>query len=91
MTDVEPLRAETLLRIGEGEFVLLGIPDVNGSIRGKALRPTAFEAAELAPGIIVHSTLELVRYLCPACGRQHSVEVRERGMPPLPDLRVRRA
>jgi len=27
------------------EFVLLGIPDVNGSIRGKALRPEAFEAA----------------------------------------------
>ncbi len=28
-----------------GEFILLGIPDVNGSIRGKALRPAAFEAA----------------------------------------------
>jgi glutamine synthetase len=27
------------------EFVLLGIPDVNGSIRGKALRPQAFESA----------------------------------------------
>jgi glutamine synthetase len=27
------------------EFVLLGIPDVNGSIRGKALRPKAFENA----------------------------------------------
>jgi len=26
-------------------FVLLGIPDVNGSIRGKALRPDAFESA----------------------------------------------
>lgn len=26
-------------------FVLLGIPDVNGSIRGKALRPAAFESA----------------------------------------------
>jgi glutamine synthetase len=29
----------------EGEFVLLGIPDVNGSIRGKALRPAAFRSA----------------------------------------------
>ncbi len=29
----------------DGEFVLLGIPDVNGSIRGKALRPAAFESA----------------------------------------------
>ena len=27
------------------EFVLLGIPDMNGSIRGKALRPDAFESA----------------------------------------------
>ena len=27
------------------EFILLGIPDVNGSIRGKALRPAAFESA----------------------------------------------
>ncbi len=30
---------------GHAEFVLLGIPDVNGSLRGKALRPDAFEAA----------------------------------------------
>jgi glutamine synthetase len=40
--------AEQALRGGSGaggEFVLLGIPDVNGSIRGKALRPAAFEAA----------------------------------------------
>jgi glutamine synthetase len=32
-------------RAGLAEFVLLGIPDVNGSIRGKALRPAAFESA----------------------------------------------
>jgi glutamine synthetase len=30
---------------GHAEFVLLGFPDVNGSIRGKALRPDAFESA----------------------------------------------
>ena len=29
----------------EGGFVLLGIPDVNGSLRGKAFRPAAFESA----------------------------------------------
>ncbi|HXW78826.1 MAG TPA: glutamine synthetase family protein [Acidimicrobiales bacterium] len=29
----------------EGEFVLLGFPDINGSIRGKALRPSAFRSA----------------------------------------------
>jgi glutamine synthetase len=27
------------------QFVLLGMPDVNGSVRGKALRPEAFESA----------------------------------------------
>jgi glutamine synthetase len=34
---------------GHQEFVLLGMPDVHGSVRGKALRPAAFEAA-LADG-----------------------------------------
>jgi glutamine synthetase len=29
----------------EGGFVLLGMPDVHGSIRGKAMRPAAFQAA----------------------------------------------
>ena len=32
-------------RSAGAEFVLLGIPDVNGSIRGKAVRPAAFESA----------------------------------------------
>jgi glutamine synthetase len=48
MTDVEPLAAAAMrggAGAGDGEFVLLGIPDVNGSIRGKALRPAAFESA----------------------------------------------
>jgi glutamine synthetase len=31
--------------VADAGFVLLGIPDVNGSIRGKALRPHAFDAA----------------------------------------------
>lgn len=30
---------------GEEQFVLLGMPDVHGSIRGKALRPAAFQSA----------------------------------------------
>jgi glutamine synthetase len=30
---------------GGGEFILLGMPDVHGAIRGKALRPAAFESA----------------------------------------------
>lgn len=41
-----PAEEEHLSRGAAGEgFVLLGIPDVNGSIRGKALRPKAFEVA----------------------------------------------
>ena len=36
--------AEPDARPGE-EFVLLAIPDMNGSLRGKALRPDAFESA----------------------------------------------
>jgi glutamine synthetase len=30
---------------GTGDFVLLAIPDMNGSLRGKALRPVAFDEA----------------------------------------------
>jgi glutamine synthetase len=39
------LRREDPASAGDEEFILLGIPDMNGSIRGKALRPAAFEAA----------------------------------------------
>jgi N-methylhydantoinase B len=44
--------------------------------------------SELPRGIVVHPTLELVRYLCPACGRQHGVEVAEREGGPLLDFRL---
>ncbi|HEY1275002.1 MAG TPA: hypothetical protein VGF25_08825, partial [Thermoleophilaceae bacterium] len=33
------------MTLGAGEFVLLGMPDMHGSVRGKALRRPAFEAA----------------------------------------------
>ena len=42
----------------------------------------------LPPAIVVHETLELVQYLCPSCGRQHSIDVQERGQGPLHDLRL---
>lgn len=32
-------------RAADEEFILLGFPDINGSIRGKALRPAAFQSA----------------------------------------------
>jgi glutamine synthetase len=38
------------------EFVLLGMPDVHGSVRGKALRPDAFEAA-LSDGTVMTDLL----------------------------------
>jgi hypothetical protein len=36
----------------------------------------------------VHEALVLVRYLCPACGRQHAIDVEERGAGPLDDFRL---
>ena len=45
MTNVETRPEALASAIGEAEFILLGFPDVHGSIRGKALTPSAFEAA----------------------------------------------
>jgi glutamine synthetase len=45
MTNLETQPEALMSAIGEGEFILLGFPDVHGSIRGKALTPSAFEAA----------------------------------------------
>jgi glutamine synthetase len=42
---VQQMKSETQPETEGSEFILLGIPDVNGSIRGKALRPAAFESA----------------------------------------------
>ena len=39
------LRQETVPITGDEEFILLGLPDVHGAIRGKALKPAAFESA----------------------------------------------
>jgi len=39
------LRRDESAGTGDEEFILLGIPDVHGSIRGKALRPAAFQSA----------------------------------------------
>jgi glutamine synthetase len=45
MTNLETQPETIASAIGEGEFILLGFPDMHGSIRGKALTPSAFEAA----------------------------------------------
>jgi len=39
--------------------------------------------------IVVHDDLELVEYLCPACGTAHAVEIKERGGPPLHDIELK--
>jgi glutamine synthetase len=44
---------------GGGGFVVLGIPDVNGSIRGKALRPAAFKAAVEGGAVVTDLLLAL--------------------------------
>jgi glutamine synthetase len=41
----ETAAAGALAALADAEYVLLGIPDVHGSIRGKALRPDAFATA----------------------------------------------
>lgn len=43
---------------------------------------------ELPEQIVVHAELELVEYLCPACGRRHGLDVQERGSAPLQDFRL---
>lgn len=46
------------------------------------------EEKELPKGIKLHSTMELVEYLCPSCGRRHGFDVKERGTPHLHDLKI---
>lgn len=44
--DARPaVQRKTSSSASDEEFILLGFPDVNGSIRGKALRPAAFQSA----------------------------------------------
>jgi hypothetical protein len=38
----------------------------------------------------LHPTMELVEYVCPACGLRHALDVKERGVPPLQDLKILR-
>jgi glutamine synthetase len=45
MTNLETQNEPIASAIGEAEFILLGFPDMHGSIRGKALTLSAFEAA----------------------------------------------
>jgi glutamine synthetase len=45
VTGVETRPESIEVALEDAEFILLGFPDVNGSIRGKALTPTAFETA----------------------------------------------
>lgn len=50
----------------------------------------SMEEDELPKGIKLHTSMELVEYLCPACGQRHSLDVKERDTPPLHDLKITR-
>ena len=50
----------------------------------------SLESDELPAGIRLHETMELVGYLCPACGRQHSLDVKQKDAAPLHDLKITR-
>jgi N-methylhydantoinase B len=61
-----------------------------GDARGDWRRGCVRRVVDQLPrGIVVHASLELNQYLCPACGRQHGIEVAERGAPPLEDFTIR--
>jgi N-methylhydantoinase B len=81
-----------IARDGDGRLLLacacgLTLGPAAGSWReGCATR--RLREADLPRGIVVHHSLELVQYLCPGCGRQHGIEVAERGAPPLEDVRL---
>jgi glutamine synthetase len=60
VTEVAPAGARSgVASSGEGEFVLLGIPDLHGQIRGKALRPGAFETAVREGAVVTDLLLAL--------------------------------
>jgi N-methylhydantoinase B len=46
--------------------------------------------AELPAGIRLHTSMELVEYLCPQCGRRHALDVKEKNMLPLHDMKITR-
>lgn len=50
----------------------------------------SLEESELPVGIKLHTTMELVEYLCPSCGKQHALDVKERDIAPLHDLKITR-
>ena len=50
----------------------------------------SLEKNELPEGILLHESMELVEYLCPDCGRRHALDVKERGLAPLHDLKITR-
>lgn len=50
----------------------------------------SMEEAELPKGIKLHTSMELVEYLCPSCGRRHSLDVMESGTAPVQDLKITR-
>lgn len=49
----------------------------------------SLDGARMPPQVVVHQELELVQYVCPACGVLLATEIEERGAGPLHDIAVR--
>lgn len=61
---------------------------VLGSLAENWKEAAALRHPPLPEGIRLHETLELAEYLCPRCGLLHAVDVKERGGPPIQDVRL---
>ncbi|MBI2881734.1 MAG: hydantoinase B/oxoprolinase family protein [Candidatus Tectomicrobia bacterium] len=60
-----------------------------GSNWKEGARRVRLSHKELGPLIWLHEDLEVRAYYCPNCGRQHAVEVTEKGAPPLFEIELR--
>jgi acetone carboxylase gamma subunit len=78
-----------LARVAEGLQVECRCGYVFGSARENWKLAAATRRPPLRAGVAVHRDLELVEYLCPACGTAHAVETKERGEPPLQDFELK--
>ncbi|MCZ7590446.1 MAG: acetone carboxylase subunit gamma [Gaiella sp.] len=78
-----------LTRGGDGLQLECRCGHVFGTAGENWKEAAAVRRPELPDTIVVHDDLELVEYLCPACGTAHAVEIKERGEPPLHDIELK--
>ncbi|MFZ0044102.1 MAG: hydantoinase B/oxoprolinase family protein [Solirubrobacteraceae bacterium] len=98
--DFRSSRGEAITAIGVALVLASGAEGLQVECRcGEVLAPAnsdwklgcahrRLEGPQLPPGVVVHASLALTQYLCPACGRQHGIEVSERDTAPPEDFRL---